>query len=107
MDSQTYELLRCHTDDDRIPIQEWTDSLDAGSRARVRIQIDKMEDGNFGDIWPIGDGASETRLDFGPGYRIYFALQGKVVHLLGGGTKKRQQVDIDAAKKLWKSHAKN
>lgn len=102
-----YELLRCHTDNGGIPIEDWLATLDVGTRARVRIQIDKMEDGNFGDVQPIGDGLSETRLDFGPGYRIYFGLKGNQVHLLGGGVKKKQQADINAAKALWRTHGKD
>ena len=61
-----------------------------------------MEIGNFGDIKPVGDGVFERRIDFGPGYRIYFGREGKaLVILLVGGAKKRQQRDIDRAKAYW------
>jgi putative addiction module killer protein len=101
---EKFDIQRCHTDDDRIPIQEWLDSLDTRTRARVRVHIDRMEDGNFGDVKPIGNGVSETRLNFGPGYRIYFAMQGKVIHLLNGGKKSTQDSDIKYAKDFWNSH---
>jgi len=104
---QQYDLQRCHTDDNRIPIQEWLDSLDVRTRARIRICIDRMEDGNFGDVWPVGGGVSETRIDFGPGFRIYFARHGNVVHLLNGGNKSTQKSDIKYAKDFWKSHGKD
>lgn len=61
-----------------------------------------MELGNFGDTKAVGGGVSERRIDFGPGYRVYFAKDGNtLVILLGGGTKKRQPRDIDKAKHLW------
>jgi putative addiction module killer protein len=98
------EILMCHTDDGRIPIEEWLASLDVRDRARVRIYIDRMEDGNLGDVEPVGEGVSELKLDFGPGYRVYFGQTGNEVHLIDGGFKKGQQKDINAARKFWRSH---
>jgi putative addiction module killer protein len=64
-----------------------------------------MEQGNFSTTKGIGEGILECRIDFGPGYRIYFGRDGDaLVILLGGGTKKRQQKDIETAKKLWKEY---
>jgi putative addiction module killer protein len=103
--SEQYDLQRCHTKDERIPLEEWLESLDIKTRNRIRVQIDKMEDGNFGDVKPAGSGVSETRINFGPGYRVYFAL--KVVHLLGGGDKSTQQSDIASAIEFWSSHGKD
>jgi len=61
-----------------------------------------MKLGNFGDVKPVGGGVSERRIDHGPGYRIYFGRDGaKLVILLGGGTKKRQQQDIQSAHQAW------
>lgn len=94
----------CHDDDGRIPIQEWLNGLDVTTCARVRIQIDRMEDGGFGDVEPIGGGASEKKLHFWPGYRIYFGVKGKVIHLLCGRSKATQQADIKFAKGLWDTH---
>ncbi len=107
MPEPTFELVLCHTEDDRIPLKEWLKTLDITTRNRIRVQIDKMEDGNFGDARPIGSGASESRLHFGPGYRIYFGLKGSVVHLLHGGSKATQTADIRFALELWKSHHEN
>jgi putative addiction module killer protein len=66
-----------------------------------------MEDGNFGDVRPVGSGVSETRMDFGPGYRVYFAIKRTVVHLLRGGDKSTQQFDISAAIEFWSDHGKD
>lgn len=64
-----------------------------------------MKNRNFSNVKPVGNGVSERRIDFGPGYRIYFAKDGDdLIILLGGGTKKRQQSDIKKAKKYWKDY---
>jgi putative addiction module killer protein len=67
----------------------------------------RVEQGNFSAAKSVGSGVHELRLDFGPGYRVYFGKDGeRVVILLGGGTKKRQQVDISAAHALWTDYKK-
>lgn len=99
-----FEILRCHTDDGRIPIEEWLNSLDRATRARVRARIDRIEDGNFGDVEPVGGGVSELRMHFGPGYRVYFGLRGNAVHLIRGGAKDTQPADVTAAKVFWSKH---
>lgn len=104
MEPLQYEILRCHTEDDRIPIEEWLNTLDPVTRNRVRARIDRIEDGNFGDVKPVGGGVSELRMDFGPGYRVYFGLKGTVVHLIGGGMKDTQSADIASAKDFWSNH---
>jgi putative addiction module killer protein len=64
-----------------------------------------MEQGNFSNVKPVGEGVLEYRIDFGPGYRVYFGRDGDaLVILLTGGTKKRQQRDIDAARAYWGDH---
>ena len=64
-----------------------------------------MENGNFSNVKSVGNGVSERRIDFGPGYRIYFAKDGdNLIILLGGGTKKRQQSDINKAREYWKDY---
>lgn len=71
----------------------------AGSRIPIRIRGSSL--GNFGDVKSVGEGVSELRLDFGPGYRVYFRRWGEVlVLLLVGGTKKTQDCDIAGAKQL-------
>lgn len=74
---------------------------DKQAAARIQARIDRAEDGNFGDCEPVGEGVSEMRIHFGPGYRVYFAQRGKEwVVLLAGGDKASQNKDIKAALKL-------
>ena len=72
---------------------------DAVGKARILARLKRLELGNWGDAEPIGDGLTELRIDYGPGYRVYCKQLGStLVIVLGAGTKKRQQADIDAAK---------
>jgi putative addiction module killer protein len=74
---------------------------DEQARSRIQIRIRRLSLGNFGDVKPVGEGVSELRIDYGPGYRVYFQQIGDVlVLLLIGGTKKTQDADIAKAKKL-------
>ncbi|ARO56585.1 conserved protein of unknown function [Methylorubrum extorquens] len=84
--------------------QTWIDDLrDVRAVARIAKRIDRLALGNPGDVKPVGDGVSEMRIDYGPGYRIYFTAQGKqIVILLCGGDKSSQERDIRAAKALAK-----
>jgi putative addiction module killer protein len=76
---------------------------DLQALARIQIRIRRLSLGNFGDVKPVGEGVSELRIDYGPGYRVYFHQTGSVlVLLLVGGTKKTQNADIAKAKKLAK-----
>lgn len=78
----------------------------ADSRARMRIQvrIDRMAEGNFGDVKAIDEGISEARIDYGPGYRVYFMQQGRqLVILLCGGDKSSQSRDIKQARLIAES----
>jgi len=85
-----------------VPYRDWLVRLDAAVRVRVITVLLRMENGNFSAAKSVGSGVSEVRLDFGPGYRVYFGRDGEqLVILLGGGTKKRQQADIEAAHGLW------
>jgi putative addiction module killer protein len=86
---------------------KWLRGLrDMQGKARIQMRLDRIERGLFGDVKPVGEGVSELRIDFGPGYRIYFAQAGQItVILLCGGDKGTQTRDIVAAKKLaadWK-----
>ena len=64
-----------------------------------------MGEGNLSNVKPEGEGVSALRLDFGPGYRVYFGQDGdRLILLLAGGTKRRQQDDIDLARKLWAAY---
>jgi putative addiction module killer protein len=85
----------------------WLSELrDLEARMRILLRIDRLELGNPGDVAPVGDGVSEMRIHYGPGYRVYFARRGNaLVLLLCGGDKSSQSKDIAAAKKLareWK-----
>ena len=89
----------------RNPFNRWFEKLDDGAQARITVSLDRLERGNFSAAKGVGAGVFELRLDFGPGYRVYFGKDGeRLVILLGGGTKKRQQTDIDAACALWKEY---
>lgn len=81
---------------------DWLRKLrDENARARIVIRIRRLSLGNFGDVKPVGEGVSELRIDYGPGYRVYFLQHGEtVVLLLAGGTKKTQDADIVRAKQL-------
>mgnify|MGYP001169020470 CR=1 FL=1 len=106
MDIQPQEIKAYINAGGKSPYQEWLHSLkDVKTRARIRQRVDRLELGNFGDCESAGDGVYELRLDFGPGYRIYFGQVDKtMVLLLCGGTKRKQQKDIDQAKKYWKDY---
>jgi len=80
----------------------WFDGLrDARAKRMVQMRVDRAEDGNFGDCEPVGEGISEMRIHYGPGYRVYFKRSGlEVLILLAGGDKSTQGKDIKAALKL-------
>ena len=80
----------------------WFAGLDASAAAKVTIALTQMEQGNLSKAKGVGAGVYEYKIDFGPGYRIYFGKDGELlVILLGGGTKKRQQKDIAVAQECW------
>jgi putative addiction module killer protein len=84
------------------PFRTWFSGLDAFAAAKVATALYRLEQGNFSNVKAVGKGVSEHRIDFGPGYRIYFGQEGgKVIILLGGGSKKTQRKDIRAAQALW------
>jgi putative addiction module killer protein len=84
------------------PFRDWFDALDPTAAAKVTIAVTRMAQGNLSNAKGVGSGVQEYRIDFGPGYRIYFGRDGDaVVILLGGGTKRRQQRDIEDAKARW------
>ena len=97
--------IREYTVKGRSPFAEWFDDLDAVTADRVDRYIRRLETGNFGAAKVLGEGVSELRLDFGPGYRVYFGRDGKtLIILLGGGSKRRQDADIAAAIARWKHY---
>ena len=82
--------------------QKWFTALrDRQAIARINTRLRNVSLGNFGDVKPVGEGVSELRIDYGPGYRVYFAQHGrKLVILLAGGDKRSQQRDIEKAIEL-------
>ena len=80
----------------------WIDGLrDLRARARIQARLDRLAEGNPGDVKPVGEGVSELRIDYGPGYRVYFKARGRtVVILLAGGDKRTQSQDVKIALRL-------
>ena len=81
---------------------DWLDNLrDLRARARVQVRVERLAAGNAGDAKPVGEGVSELRIDYGPGYRVYFKKHGReVVIVLAGGDKRTQSADIKTALRL-------
>ena len=91
--------------DGRSPYADWFDRLNAQAAAKVATDLTRLADGNFSNVKGIGSGVFELKIDFGPGYRVYFGKDGeRLVILLGGGTKKRQQRDIERAVANWQDY---
>lgn len=85
------------------PYVEWLIALpDRQAKARVVMRVNRMAGGNLGDVKPVGQGVWEGRIDYGPGYRVYYAQAGKrLLLLLLGGDKRTQQSDIETAQRHW------
>ena len=88
------------------PFVEWLENLsDRQARTRIEARLARVAVGNFGDVEPVGEGVMELRIDWGPGYRVYFARLGQVmVLLLCGGDKRTQQRDINRAKEYFEDY---
>ena len=87
------------------PFSAWFADLEPVARAKVTRAIVRLEQGNFSNVKSVGEGVLEYRIDFGPGYRVYFGRDGEALMiLLTGGTKQRQQRDIDAARAYWRDY---
>ena len=103
-----FEIRRYRTAGGREPFSEWLSGLrDRQAHARILVRLERLELGNFGDCKPVGGGVQELRIDWGPGYRVYFGQDGPVVVLLlCGGDKATQRRDIRQAKAYWKQYSK-
>ena len=87
------------------PYAKWFDRLNVAAAVKVATAVHRMEQGDFSNVNGVGAGVYEYRIDSGPGYRIYFGKDGdRLVILLAGGTKKRQDVDIADAKGCWSDY---
>lgn len=88
------------------PFSKWLDSLsDRRGQALISARIERLRLGSFGDCRPVGRGIAELRIDFGPGYRVYFGQEGRgMVLLLCGGSKRTQSKDMVTAMAYWKDY---
>jgi len=87
------------------PFRSWFDDLNAPAAAKVATALLRLETGNLSSLKWIGGGLGECRIDWGPGYRVYLTREDEALLILfGGGTKKRQQADIDRARALLEEH---
>ena len=99
------KLNQYRGDNSAVPYEEWESALPSVMAARITKYVKRMEQGNFGNSKPVGSGVSELKIDLGPGYRVYYGLDGDtLVILLGGGSKKRQSRDIADAIERWKTY---
>jgi putative addiction module killer protein len=103
MEVNPRELIIYETEQGEAPFSEWLDSLrDRAARARIKKRLDRVELGNLGDYKAVGEGVYELRIDYGPGYRLYYAnIDLTIILLLCGGDKDTQEGDIDRAKHFW------
>ena len=98
--------VREYTDPEgRSLFQQWFQALDTRAAAKVTVALTRLAQGNVSNVKGVGQGVMEVRIDFGPGYRVYFGRDGaRLVILLGGGTKQRQHRDIQTAQTLWSTY---
>ncbi len=93
--------------DGHSPFADWFDRLNVQAALKVNTYLTRVGIGHTSMMKSVGGGVHECRIDWGPGYRVYLGKDGdRLVILLGGGTKKRQQKDIEAAKTLWQDYKK-
>jgi len=103
MEATPKEVLIYATPDDREPFTEWVNALrDRNARARIKTRLSRLEQGNLGDYQSVGKGVCELRIDYGPGYRVYFVQVGTIMLvILCGGDKSSQDKDIATALGYW------
>jgi len=106
MQTYPYDIDYYVTDSGDKPFKEWLGHLrDVQGRAKIRVRLDRARLGNLGDNRSVGEGVHEFRIAHGPGYRVYFGLEGsRLILLLLGGDKSTQQKDIARAKEYWRDH---
>jgi putative addiction module killer protein len=105
MDVRPKEIRIYETEEGHSPFSEWMDRQKAPLYGKVMARLERAELGNLGDHRGVGEGVFELRIDFGPGFRVYFGLDGsELVVLLIGGTKKTQRQDIETAKQYWRNY---
>jgi putative addiction module killer protein len=96
------ELRYYSASDGKSPFETWYADLDDPAAAKVTVALERLRQGNTSNAKGVGEGVLEYRIDWGPGYRVYFGRDGEtLVILLTGGTKQRQARDIARAKEFW------
>ena len=99
------DIREYHDREDHSPFREWVDRLNAEAARKVTTALYRVGLGNFSNVKGVGSGVFECRIDFGPGYRVYFGKHGeRIVILLGGGTKHGQDKDIKLAIARWEDY---
>ncbi|KAF3887029.1 MULTISPECIES: type II toxin-antitoxin system RelE/ParE family toxin [Nostocales] len=108
MEAQPREIQDYLTSEGRSPFAEWLEALrDIQARAKIRNRLKRVESGNLGNYRSVGEGVCELKVDYGPGYRVYFGQIGTtIVLLLCGGDKSTQEQDINKAREYWKDYEK-
>jgi putative addiction module killer protein len=106
VEAQPRELRVYESPSGTHPYEDWLNGLrDTKSRGRIRVNVARLADGNFSNCEPVGDNVHELKMDFGPGYRVYFGEDGQnLIILLIGGDKKSQSRDIRIAKEFWQEY---
>ena len=109
VEAQPREIRNYLTAEGRSPFQEWLDSLrDMNARVRIEKRLERVALGNLGDYRSVGQGVYELKIDYGPGYRVYFGQIGSIlVLLLCGGDKSTQEQDILRAKEYWRDYERS
>ena len=106
MEAFPYTIDYYLTADGKKPFKEWLDGLgDITARQKARIRLDRVRLGNLGRNRSVGEGVYELKIDYGPGYRVYYGHEGKtLILLLLGGDKASQEKDIALARAYWNDH---
>jgi putative addiction module killer protein len=98
-----FELEIYQAENGKEPYTVWLQTLDTRTRLKVVASVERLADGNISNLKGLGGGVSELKINFGAGYRVYLARKGDaLIILISGGSKKRQQKDIDQAKAIWR-----
>lgn len=108
-EAPVFQVFYYQTVEGKRPVEEWLAELraDKSARAAIQVRIDRIERGLLGDWKSVGGGVHEQRVDYGPGYRIYFGRDGQtVIVMLCGGCKSAQGRDIRLAKQYWRDYGK-
>ncbi len=102
------EIREYYGREGQSPFREWFDGLNAEAAQKVTTALYRVALGNFSNVKSVGSGVFECRIHFGPGYRVYFGKEGeRIVILIGGGTKHRQQNDIELAIGRWEDYKRD